>query len=331
MKSNCFRRRQLLGLLGGAAATWARAAWAQQPGKIYRVGFLIPAARQSPPVRAMFDELRLEGFVEDQNLSVIGSFAKIDEQLTEQAAALVGAAPDAIVAGPELPIRTVQALTHTVPINGMTEDMVQEGLVASLARPGGNITGISLLSPELDGKRQDILIEAVPGARRIAAVGDTRVTQPYHVEMLQQGGRSRGVEVSFFGATGPEEIAQTINAAKRSGAEALNFLASPLFSLAGTRNHQIVMDAIAAVRLPAIFQWPETAEAGALMGYGPRFTEVYRMRAGQIAKILRGTKPADIPVERPSRFELVVNIKAAKAIGLDFPTGLALRADQVIE
>jgi putative ABC transport system substrate-binding protein len=324
------RRREFLGVLSGAAS-WPGTAWAQQSGKVYRLGFLIPAARQSPPVLAMLDELRLGGVIEGQNLAVVGSFANIDERLAEQAAALVSSVPDAIVAGPDLPLRALQALTRTVPLIGMTEDMVAEGLVASLARPGGNMTGISLLSPELDGKRQDILIEAVSGARRIAAIGDAKVTEAYHIQMLQQGGRSRGVEVSFFGAAGPEEITAAINSAKTSGAEALNFLASPLFSLPATPNNRTTMDAIAAVRLPAIFQWPDTADAGALMGYGPRFTEVYRQRARQVVKILRGAKPADIPVEQPTRFELVVNLKAAKAIGLEFPVGLSLRADKVIE
>ena len=151
--------------------------------------------------------------------------------------------------------------------------MVAEGLVTSLARPAGNITGISLLSPELDGKRQDILIEAIPGARRIAAMADSRQTPPYHLQTLQHAARSRGVELAVFGVNGPEEIASAIDAAKAGGAEALNFLATPLFSLPGTRNNAIVMERIAALRLPAMFQWPETAEAGALAGYGPRFAD----------------------------------------------------------
>jgi ABC transporter substrate binding protein len=125
-----------------------------------------------------------------------------------------------------------------LPLVGMSEDMVGEGLVASLARPGGNVTGISLLSPELNGKRQDILIEAVPGARRVAAMADSRQTPPYHLQALQHAARSRGVELAVFGVNGPEEIASAIDAAKAAGAEALNFLATPLFSLPGTRNNR---------------------------------------------------------------------------------------------
>jgi len=326
------RRREFITLLGGAAAAWSLAAHAQENGHTYRLGFLLPSARQSAAVTAFFDEMRLNGFVEGKNLTVIpGGFEATDDNLAERVTALVNAAPDAIVAGPAPPLRAVQAVTRTVPIIGMSEDLVGEGLTASLARPGGNITGISLLSPELDGKRQDILIEAAPGARRIAAMADARQTPPYHLQALQHAARSRGVDLSVFGVNGPEEIVSAIDAAKESGAQALNFLATPLFSLPGTRNNAIVMERIAAVRLPAIFQWPETAEAGAPVGYGPRFPEMYRQRARMVARILRGAKPADMPVEQPARFELVINLKAARAIGHEVPAGLVLRADEVIE
>jgi putative ABC transport system substrate-binding protein len=326
------RRREFITLLGGATAGWPLAARAQEAGRTYRLGFLLPSARQIPPVEALFDELRLNGFIEEKNLVVIpGGFESTDDNLAERAAALVNGAPDAIIAGPAPPLRALQAVTRTIPLIGMSEDMVGEGLVASLARPGGNITGISLLSPELDGKRQDILIEAVPGARRIAAMADSRTTPPYHLQALQHAARSRGVELLVFGVNGPEEIAAAIDAAKTSGAEGLNFLATPLFSLPGTRNNAIVMERIAALRLPAIFQWPETAEAGALAGYGPRYLEVYRQRGRMVARILRGANPADVPVEQPARFQLVINLKAAKALGHDVPAGLVLRADEVIE
>jgi putative ABC transport system substrate-binding protein len=281
---------------------------------------------------ALFDELRLNGFIEGQNLVVLpGGFDVSNDAVAERAAALVKAEPDVIIAGPDIPIRALQAATRTVPIVGLTEDMVASGLVRSLARPGGNVTGISLLSPELDGKRQDILIAAVPNARRIAAMADSPVTPPHHLEMLQHAARSRGVELSVFGVGGPEEINSAIDAAKSSGCEGLNFLASPLFSVPGSRSNRAVMESIATVRLPAIFQWPETAEAGALLAYGPRFIEIYRLRARIAVKILRGAKPGDIPVEQPSRFELVINLKAANAIGHEVPAGLVLRADKVIE
>src|SRR5438128_619927 len=247
------RRREFFTLLGGAVAQ-PLAVRAQEAGRTYRVGFLIPSGRETPAVVAILDELRLAGFVEGQNLTVVpGGFGVRNEQLAELAAALVKAAPDAIIAGPELPIRALQAATRTIPLVGMTEDMVGESLVASLARPGGNTTGISLLSPELDGKRQDILIEAVPGARRMAALVESKVTPQRHIQELQAAARERGIELLVFGVNGPEAIASAIDAAKTSGAEGLNLLATPLFSLPGTRNNAIVMARIAALRLPAIF------------------------------------------------------------------------------
>jgi putative ABC transport system substrate-binding protein len=322
-------RRDFITLLGGAA-TWPLTARAQQAGRTYRLGFLIPSPRDI--AEAQFDELRLNGFIEGQNLVVIpGGFDVPSDAVAERAAALVKSAPDVIIAGPDIPIRTLQAATRTVPIVGMTDDMVAAGLVSSLARPGGNVTGISLLSPELDGKRQDILIAAVPNARRIAAMADSAATPPYHLEMLRHGARSRGVELLVFGVSGPEEIASAIDAARSSGCEAANFLATPLFSVAGSRSNRIVMERILTLRLPAIFQWPETAEAGALLAYGPRLTDMYRRRTQIAIKILRGAKPADIPVEQPSRFELVINLQAAKAIDHEVPAGLVLRADKVIE
>jgi ABC-type uncharacterized transport system substrate-binding protein len=322
-------KREFITLLGGAAVAWPLAARAQEPGRTYRLGFLLPTARQTPQVEAFFDELRLNGFVEGRNLVIVpAGFETTDDDLAERAAALVNASPDAIIAGPAPPLRALRPMTRSVPLVGMSEDMVGEGLVASLARPGGNVTGISLLSPELDGKRQDILIEAAPGALRIAAMADSHATPPYHLQALQHGARSRGIELSIFAVGGPEEIASAIDAAKAAGAEALNFLATPLFSVPGSRNNQIVMERIAAVRLPAIFQWPETAEAGALAGYGPRFVDMFRQRARIVVKILRGAKPADIPVEQPDRYELVINLKAAKAIGHEVPAGLVPRASR---
>jgi putative ABC transport system substrate-binding protein len=159
-------RRQFITALGGAAIT-PLAAHAQEAGRIYRLGVLVPAARESAAVRAMFDELRLNGFVEGQNLAVIGSFGVTTEQIADGVAILMKAVPDVIVSGPELYTRALQAATRTMPLLSISEDLVGEGLVASLAKPGGNVTGISLLSPELDDKRQDILIDAVPGIRRI--------------------------------------------------------------------------------------------------------------------------------------------------------------------
>jgi len=321
------RRRDFITLLGGAAA-WPFAAHPQEAGRTYRLGFMVSLSPDSPGVVAFFDELHLAGFIEGQNLIVVpGGFDVRDERLTERAAALVKAAPDVIVSGPDLTTRALQQATQTIPLIAMTEDMVAAGLVKSLARPGGNTTGISLLSPELDGKRQDILMDAVPGARRMAALADSRVTPAHHLQTLQEGARARGVELSVFGVTKLEEIAPAIESAKTWGAQALNVLATPLFF----NNSGLIIERVTALRLPAIYQWPDMAERGGFAGYGPRFTEIYRQRARIVVKVLRGAKPADLPVEQPTTFELVINLKAANAIGHELPADLVLRADKVIE
>jgi ABC-type uncharacterized transport system substrate-binding protein len=324
-------RRELITLIAGAAATWPRAVRAQQqwePGRVYRIGFLIPTSRKTPVVDVLFDELRINGLVEGQNLLVIpGSFGVQNDQLAGVAASLVRASPDVIVCGPELPIRALQKLTQTIPLIGMTEDMVGEGLVASLARPGGNTTGVSLLSPELDGKRQEILLEAVPGLHKLAILADANVTKPAHLKQLEEAARGRGIEPLVRGVAKREDVIPAVKEVKAAGAEAINFLATPLFSVN-------VVDFIAQVRdlwLASIYQWPEDAEDGALIAYGPRYSEMYRLRARLVTKVLQGTKPADIPVEQPTKFELVFNLKTAKAIGVNVPNSLLLRADQVIE
>jgi putative ABC transport system substrate-binding protein len=326
------QRRDFFTILGGAAAMWPLRLRAQKLTRTYRLGILIPSAREMPAVIVFFDELRLAGFIEGENLTVIpNGFGVRNEQITELAQAIVRAEPDAIVCGPELPIRALQAATRSIPLIGMAEDLVGSGLANSLAHPGGNTTGISLLSPELDEKRQDILIDAAPRARRMAMLFDSNTARPQHLLALQAAGRRRGVELSVFGVSRREEIAPAINDAKASGAEALNFLATPLFSLPGSPNNHIVLEAVLAARLPAIYQWPETAEDGGLAAYGPRFTQVYRQRARQVIKVLRGAKVADLPIEQPTSFELVINLRAAKEIGHEVPAGLVLRADRVVE
>jgi putative ABC transport system substrate-binding protein len=322
------RRRDFVTLLGGVSVVWPLVASAQEPGRTYRIGFLVPTPRESPAVVALFDELRVNGFVEGQNLIVIpGGFGVPNDQIASVAASLVAASPDAIDAGPELPLRALQKLTRTIPLIGITEDMVGDGLVASMARPGGNITGMSLLSPELDGKRQEILIETVPGVRKIAVLADSNVTLPAHLQDLQEAAHNRGIEALVRSVAKRGDVISAIDDVNASGAQAINFLATPMFSI----NAPDVIRHVTTLRLPSIYQWPEDADGGALIAYGPRFTEIYRERARITAKVLQGTKPADLPVEQPTRFELIINLQVAKAIGHEVPAGLVARADKLIE
>jgi putative tryptophan/tyrosine transport system substrate-binding protein len=206
--------------------------------------------------------------------------------------------------------------------------MVGSGLVNSLARPGGNTTGVSFLATELNGKRQEILIEAVPGLRRMAVLADSKETGSPQLQALQDAGPGRDVEVSIYRVANAEEITAAIDAAKASGAAALNLLSSPF--LYG--NRQIIMQRVAMLRLPAIYEWAEVAEEGGLIAYGPRLVQIFReLVARQLVQLLRGVKPADIPIEQPTKFELVINLKTANALGITVPATLVARADKVIE
>ena len=327
MQFDQLRRREFITLLGGAAA-WPVAARAQDRGRSYRLGCLLPTEDGSPAWLAFLDELRLNGFIKDQNLTIIpGGLDVRRDQVDAKVASLVRTEPDAIVSGPDHYTRAVQQATKSIPIIGMSEDMVLEGLVASLSRPGGNTTGISLLSPELDGKRQDLLIEAVPEIRRIATLLDATRTGQEHVKKLRSAAAARGIDVDVFSVATSDQALATIDAAKASGAGAINFLATPLFTISA----QPLLARVVELRMPAMHQWPEMAEEGGLIGYGPRFTGVFRQRARLVARVLRGAKPADIPVEQPTTFELVINLETAKRIGHQIPAELVLRADKVIE
>src|SRR5262245_12129832 len=320
------KRRTLLIAASGVLAA-PLAAFAQKE-RIYRIGILSYGPREAPNFVALFDELRSLGFAEGRNLVVAGGgFGLRDGELAAAAAALVNSAPDAIFSTGPLPTRAAQAATRTIPILAISDDMVADGLVPSMAHPGSNTTGVSILGPELDGKRQDILIEALPGARRMAALADPQVSTPSHLEALKEGARRRGVELLVQSARTPQEIAPAMNAANADGAKAINALATPLFFF----NARSVIERAAALRLPAVYQWPEMVEQGGLLGYGPRITEVFRQLARLLAKVLRGAKPGDLPVEQPTKFELVVNLKTAKALGLKVPQSLLLRAEKVIE
>jgi len=250
---------------------------------------------------AFFDELRGLGFVEGQNLKIIvDGFGLRDEQFAEAAATLAKSAPDVIFCTGNAAMRAAQESTRTVPIVGVASDMVGAGFVRSLARPGGNITGVSLTF-EVDGKRQDLLMEAMPEARRFAFLADPTFMPPAQLSALQDATRARGVDVAVFTAKAPEQIAPAMDQAKAWGAKALNVLSAPLFSI----NRQIVIERAAALGLPAIYIWPEMAEEGGLIGYGPRLTLIYRQLARLIVKVLRGVKPEDIPVEQPTKFDLM--------------------------
>ena len=274
-------RREFITLLGGAAAMGPLTVRAQQPGRRYRLGILHNQGPQSPMFPPFYDELRRLGFVEGQNLIVEArGYALRTEQFPAIASELAHAEVDAILAGGTAAARAAQAATRTIPILTLNDDMVGQGLVASLARPGGNVTGISILATELDGKRQEILMEMVPAARRMAVLADAHTVSSSNMRSLQKAARARGVELVIRTVERPERIVPEIEEARRAGAEALNVLASPILHA----RRLDIFECTAALRLPAMYQSPEFAEEGGLIGYGPRITLMFRQLARQPAR-----------------------------------------------
>jgi putative ABC transport system substrate-binding protein len=319
------KRRAFIAGLGSAAA-WPMVARAQQ-GRIYRLGELSLSPRNFQV--ALFDAVKSDGLIVGKNLMVDDQgFALRVGQLAEHASAIVKAQVDAIYAGGDPAVRAAQQATKEIPILGAAEDMVGSRFVASLAKPGGNTTGVSFLSNELDGKRQQILMETVPGAHRYAALADVNSSSPQRLQTLEEMTRARGAELSIYRVARSEDIASAVDAAKNSGAAALNVLASTLLY----NNRQTILPRTEALPLPTIYQWPTAAAEGALIGYGPRLDRIYSdIVSRQLVKLLSGVAPADIPVEQPTKFELAINLKTAKMLGLIVPPSILARADEVIE
>jgi len=322
------RRRGFITLVGGAVVALPLAALAQKAGRTYRLGCLSPHPRDIRFNVRFFDNLRRAGFIEGQNLTIdYRAFAPHIDLISQLAAELVIAQPDVIyAAGPEA-VDAVQQATKSIPIVGITGDMVAQGLVKSFARPNGNITGISIFGAELERMRQDILIEAVPGIRCMAALADPSTTTEAETRALQEAARAKNVELSIYRVTRAEEIAATIDKAQASGATALNVLNSGMLD----GNGPLIMERVAALRLPTMYQWGVRAEQGGFIGYGPSSDHLADLTARFAASLLRGTMPADLPVEQPTKFELVINLRTAKAMGVTVPESLLARADKVIE
>jgi putative ABC transport system substrate-binding protein len=322
------RRRKFITVLGGAAA-WPLAARAQQAGRTYRLGCLLPLTRDAPTNAAFFDELQRRGFIEGQNLTVEWrAYGEHFDLIPQYAAELVKARVDVIAVSGEEAIRALQQATKTIPIVALGGDLLGSGFVNSLARPDGNTTGVSFLAFEADGKRQDILIEAVPGLRLMAVLADVNYANAAKLDALQEAARTHGIEFSIHRVARGEEIAAALDSAQASGATALNILASPLFFV----HRHLIMERAAALRLPAIYFFPELAEEGGFAAYGTRRVQFYaEIMPRQVVQLFRGTKIADIPVEQPTKFELVINLKTANAMGVTVPATLVARADKVIE
>jgi ABC-type uncharacterized transport system substrate-binding protein len=320
-------RRYLVGLLATVAA-WPLVARAAAPNKNYRIGFVAQISRDAPQWNEVIDELARSGFVEGGNLVVDrrGLGAGLD-QMNEIVAELISASPDLIYCGGDTALHAAARATKEIPILGTADDYLATGLVTSLARPGGNLTGVSLFAPELNGKRIELLIEMLPGIKHVAVLADRRVASAKNLQAIEEVIRPRGIDFSLQWVAHEHEIAPALKAAQTAGAQAISVLSSPLLHSVHVR----ILDLLDKDRMPAIFQWPDYATQGALAGYGPRILRVFRQVGQQMVKVLRGTKPADIPIEQPTTFELAINLKTAKALGLTIPPSILARADEVIE
>jgi putative ABC transport system substrate-binding protein len=307
---------------------------AQQATKVYRIGWLHPGLSRPEPhpsVEAFRQELRELGYVEGQNLVIEYRFAEgKDERLAALAAELVQLKVDVIVAGGAAAIRAAQQATRTIPIvMAGTPDPVVQGFVASLARPGGNTTGLSLLNAELPGKRLEFLKETVPQSMRVAVLANpANASYESVMHNLTVAARALGLHLHVVELRSPDELDAAFAAMTRAGADTLIVIAEPAL-MDGLRGQ--VADLAAKSRLPAMYDWRMYVDAGGFMSYGPSLPGIYRRAATYADKILKGTKPADLPVEQPTKFEFVINLKAAKALGLTIPPTVLFQADEVLQ
>jgi ABC-type uncharacterized transport system substrate-binding protein len=328
------KRREFITLLGGAAAAWPLAAHAQQAGKGSRIGYLGTASPSLERllVDAFRQKLRELGHIEGENINIEYRWAEgCDDRLPNLAVDLVRLKPDVIVTTGTPGTLAAKQATHTIPIVfASSGNPVQGGLVASYARPGGNVTGFTILGPDLEGKRLEILKETVSGLSRIAVLWNPTnpgQTAGYYQQM-RAAAEALGVTVAIAAEIRRPDDLENAFAAIASDRPHAMFVLADRFLLA----HRMEIVNFANVsRLPGMYAYREYVDSGGFMSYAPSNIDLFRRTAVYVDRILKGTKPADLPVEEPTKFELVINVKAAKAIGLDVSPTLLARADEVIE
>jgi len=327
-------RRAFLGSLTGGLLAAPLTAEAQQAGEVARIGYLGAGGAVSRHLREAFLQgLRDLGYVEGRNVVIEYRFSEgRNEQLPALVTQLVALKVDVIVAGSTLHTLATKQATTTLPIVFTSVgDPVASGFVTSLARPGGNITGLSTLVPELVGKCLEQLKQAVPGVSRVSvlrqpgALGER--TEQDFLKEAEVAARALGVQLQVVEARRPAEFDRAFSDMTRARAGALTVLPTTMF----VSERRRLVDLAIKNRLPAVFPYREFVEAGGLMAYGPNLADLFRRAATYVDKILKGAKPADLPVEQPTKFELIINLKTAKALGLTIPPSLLQRADQVIE
>jgi putative ABC transport system substrate-binding protein len=323
------RRREFITIAGGAALGWPLIAYAQQGGNIPKIGVLWPGAM--PPVSPRMESFRLAlrqfGYIDGQTVTIELRYAeKGVRQLAELAAELIHLKVDVITAFGDLAPQVAQQATRTIPIVAICDDIIGAGLVESLAHPGANLTGLTILSPELTEKRLELLKELVPGISRVAALWDP-TTGKAQVTKSEKTASSLNINLQILEVRNRDGISGALAVAREGRAEAINVFASPILA---SLSREIVTLA-AEYRLPTIYQWREAVEAGGLLSYGADLPSLWRQSGVIVAKVLKGEKPANLPIEQPARFELSVNAKTAMALKLPIPPNILVRADTVID
>jgi putative tryptophan/tyrosine transport system substrate-binding protein len=325
------RRREFITLLGGTAAAWPPAARAQQPAKVARIGYLSlgPASAWSSRVEALRVGLRDLGWIEGKNIVIEFRWADNVDQLPGLAAELVRMKVDVIFAPSSTMVEPARQATKTIPIVFATHaDPIGAGHVASLPRPGGNITGLSELTTEIDAKALEMLKEVLPQATRIGVLWNpTTPSQVPGLQSVKAAGQRLGVALDIVPAATAEDFNAALASLARENVGGVFVMPAPVT----TSQSALLAELAMKHRLATIFGAKENVVAGGLMSYGVDRNDLYRRAALYIDKILKGAKPADLPVEQPTKFELVVNLKTARALGIEIPSTLLARADEVIE
>jgi putative tryptophan/tyrosine transport system substrate-binding protein len=325
------RRRDFITLVGGVAATWPLATGAQQPDKVWRIGILGPS-HDTPATAAQYQaflaEMKALGFNEGKNFTI--NYGRVDDPRGAfvAAAELMRSPIDLIWAnGPEVALQAVVGASGFVPIVilAVNYDPIQRGYVSSLAHPGGNITGIFYRQPELAAKQLELLTQAFPNATRLGVIWDALSVDQYDAAK-QAAGQHFSLQPLKL-ENPPYDFAAAFRTLAQGGAQMVLVLSSPFF----TEHHTEIADAARTNRLPTMFIFRSYVEVGGLMSYGVDQLPMYRRIASYVAKIFNGAKAADLPVEQASNFELVVNLRTARALGIELPTAILLRADKVIE
>jgi putative ABC transport system substrate-binding protein len=325
------KRREFITLLGGAAAAWPVAARAQQSTQPAKIGVLYPGLASTLPTRitAFREGLQAVGYREPDNIELVLRSAGGDPtRVTLLAMELVERKVDVLVPVSSPAVKAARSVTTTIPIVAfdLESDPIGSGLINSFSRPGGQVTGVFFDFPEFGKKWLELLKEAMPQLSSVAVLWDP-ATDPMQKSAVEIAGKVLHVKLEIIEVPGLPYLDDSILAAKGKGVDAILMLSSPVF---GT-NPERVAGLTVGTRLPAVTLFPDFARAGGLMAYGVHPINIFRQGAAIVAKVLRGSKPADVPAELPTKFELVVNLKTAKRLGIVFPPSILLRADEVIE